>query len=320
MIAVPKIFKKKKKNEEVLIVEIGLERINCAVFKKDGPSLKLLGIGRKKFSSRDEIFNATIEALDSLVAIVPDIPHDGIIGVSGGSLETINTIARYSRPNKKSKISVKETSNALKKVVENLDTKNKKIFFTTVGSAKLDQVKVTNPIGLKGENIELSCLVALKSSSEIKLFDRVVDDIDLDVDKILPTSFSVARFLEKKNLKDVLAIRVGAEKAELIMLQDGFLSEVFPIDLGAQDDQFFLFALKAVLKDVKEEKLPALVWLFADSDSVDLNKFKDQLSVLDWNKELRFSVRPRIEIAEGTHNFSVSDIGLYALSQEVIEE
>lgn len=320
MLSVPKIFKRKKKSEDLLIIEIGLERINCAVFKKEGSSLKLVGIGRKKFLSREDIFNSTIEALDSLAAIVPDLPVEAILGVSGGLMETITTIARYSRPNKKSKINIKETEEAINQVVKKLDTKDKKIFFTTVGSAKIDGVKVTNPIGLKGENLELSCFVAFKPPFEVDLLERIIDETDLKVDKILPTSFAVSKLFGKENIENALIFRAGMEKSELTILEDGYLSEIIPVDIGALNDQYLIFALKAAFKDIKEENLPALVWLFADNDGLDFPKLKEFLLSIDWNKEFKLPVRPKIETAENIGSFSASDMGLYALSREVIVE
>lgn len=320
MKVLPKFFKRDKSEKEFLVLEVGLERINCAIFKDGDASLKLVGVGRKKFSSRDEIFNSTIEALDSLAAIVTDLPRKGVLGVSGGSLETITTIARYTRPNSKSKISVKETERALKQVVDKLDTQDQKIFFTTIANARIDGMKVTNPIGLKGKNVELSCFVALRPTSEVELFDRIVNEIDLKVEKVLPTSFAVAEFLEQKNLKNVLIFRVGGEKSELTLLEEGHVSEVFPVDLGSQDEKFLPFAWESVLKDINKENIPGLIWLFSDNDSVDLGNLKKSLLSFDWHGNLKFPVKPKIEIAENIHNFSVSDMGLYALSQEGINK
>jgi cell division ATPase FtsA len=316
MKVLPKIFKKDKSKKEFLVLEVGLERINCAIFKDEDASLQLVGVGRKKFSSRDEIFNSTLEALDSLAAIVADFPREGILGVSGGSLESITTIARYTRPNSKSKINVKETERALKQVVDNLDTQDKKIFFTSIANAKIDGVKVSNPIGLKGKDVELSCFVALRPTSEVELFDKIVNEIDLKVEKVLPTSFAVAELLEKKNLKNVLIFRAGVEKSELTLLEEGHVSEVFPVDLGSQNEKFLPFAWESVLKDINKENIPGLIWLFSDSDAVDLGKLKSSLLSFDWHGNLKFPVKPKIEIAEDVHNFPPSDMGLYALSQE----
>jgi len=317
MPALPKFFKRKKPQKDFLILEIGLERVVCAIFKKDESHLKLVGVGRKKFSTDDEIFNASLEAFDGLAAIVPEFPETGYIGVTGGSLETVTTLASYTREKPKNPIEAKETANALEQVVENLGSESRKIFFSTVASASLDGVRVSNPLGLKGEQVELACFAALKLNSEIELLDRIAGELDLDVQQILPSSFAVARYLQKKDMKDVLALRVGSAKSEITILSEGHISEIFPVDIGVQSQDFFPSAFQAALKAQPKETFPSVIWLFSDNEEVDLGKLKEFLSGVDWVGQVGFPVLPKIEVAESVHNYSQADIGLYSLSLEV---
>lgn len=312
----PKFFSKKPKGKEFLVLEVGLERINCAIFQNEGAQIKLLGVGRKKFSSNEEIFNSSIEALDSLAAVVSDFPRTGILGVSGGSSETITTIARYTREKPKKKIDEKETRGVLKQVVDSLEKSDKKIFFTSVANAKIDGVRVTNPIGLKGKSVELSCFVSLKPVGEIQLYDKLAEELDLKIEKTLPTAFSVAKLLEQKNLKDALVFRAAAEKSELTILEEGQVSEVYPVDLGLGSEAFLPLSWESALRGVNKENIPGLVWIFADHDGIELEKVKNLMQSYNWAANLQFPVNPKIEVAESVHHFSSSDIGLYALSQE----
>lgn len=312
----PKIFSKRPKNKEFLVLEIGLERINCAIFRDEGFQIKLLGVGRKKFSSSDEVFNSCIEALDSLAAIVSDFPREGILGVAGGSLEIITTIAHFDREKPKIEIDVDETQAVLKQIVESIEKPDKKIFFSSIASAKIDGVKVTNPIGLRGKAIDLSCFVALKSTKEIELLEKIADEIDLKLEKTVPTVFSVAKLLEPKNLKEALLMRAAMEKSEITLLEQGYISEVYPVNLGLSEEKFLPLTWESALKEVKKESLPDLVWIYADSDGLDLEKLKEIMTNYDWSSNLQYEVNPKIEIAESIHNFSLSDIGLYALGQE----
>lgn len=316
-----KFFKRKPKKEEFLVLEVGLERITCALFKREAGALQLTGVGRKKFFSQEEVFDATLEALDALAAIVPDFPRHGILGVCGGSLQTTTTLARYNRPKPKHPITQKETEEALSKVVQNLEAPGKKIFFSTIANARIDSVKVSNPIGLKGEQIELSCFAAVKSNDEIALLDRLTAEIDLSVEKIVPASFAVASMLERKNLKNALLYRAGITKSELTILVDAHVAEIFPVDLGTEEPELLPFSWQAALKGVEKKDAPALIWLFADNDEVALEPLKESLLAFDWREKLGFDITPKVEIAETTHNFSPSDMGVFALSQgEVVNE
>ena len=316
MLTIPKIFGRKSKEKDFLVLEIGLEKISCAIFEKEEETIKLKGVGRKKFSSQEEVFDSCLESLDALAAIVPDFPTRGILGISGGSLETVTTIAHYTRPQPKTAINAKETEDVLEQVVANLDTTKKKIFFSSIAGAELDNVKVSNPLGLKGEKIELPCFAAFKDLDEMELLDRIVNEIDLKVEKIVPTSFAVAKLLESRNFKNALLFRCGLEKSEITAIVDTHVSEILPVDLGFQEPEFLTFAFTAALKGIEKEKRPALIWLFSDSDEVDLEKLKETLLAFPWSLQFGFEVAPKIEVAEAIHNFSPSDIGIYALSQQ----
>ena len=314
------LLKRKPKSKKFLIIEIGLEKITCAIFKKDEGQVKLEGVGKKRFSAPEEVFDATLEALDALAAIVPDFPSKGSLGISGSSLATITTIARYTRPNPKKPIGVHEAEDTLHQVVKDLNRQDKKIFFSSVASANIDGVRVTNPIGLKGEKIELSCFVAFKDTSEMELLDRLVNEIDLKIEKTIPTSFAVASTLADKNLKDVLIFRVGLDRSELTVMIDGHVSEILPVGLGAGSPKLLPIAWQVAIKKFDRGKLPDLIWLFADHDQVDLEKIKEVLSEFSWKEKSGFQLDPRVEIAKNIQSFSSSDIGIYALSQQEVEE
>ncbi|MCH7541839.1 hypothetical protein IH981_03670 [Patescibacteria group bacterium] len=312
-------FKRKPKKKDFLIVEIGLEKITCAIFEKEEPHVKLVGVGKKSFSSPEEVFDATLEALDSLAKIVPDFPTDGILGISGGSLETITTIARYSRPKPKKQISFKETEDVLHQVVADLNKEGKKIFFSTVSGATIDGVKVTNPLGLKGEKMELSCFVAFKDTNEMDLLDRLMNEIDLKIEKIIPSSFAVSKILTSKNLDDVLIFRVGADKSELTVMIDGHVSEILPVGIGGKEPQLLHLAWQVAIKKFGDGKMPDLVWLFADNDQVELEKVSALLKEYPWKTSLGFKIDPKVEIASNIQNFTPSDVGIYALSLQEFE-
>ena len=314
-----KIFNRKPKKKDFLVIEIGLERITCAIFEKEKEALKLVGVGKKKFSLQEEVFDSVLEALDSLAAIVPDFPSVGLLGISGGSLETVTTIARVTRSRPKSPISSKETENILNEIVEGLDKGEKKIFFSTVAGAEIDGVKVTNPLGLKGEKVEFSCFVAFKNIVEMEMIDRLMSEIDLKIEKIIPTSFAVAKSLEHKNLKDALIFRAGVENSEITVLESGHVSEILPIGLGVSEPEHLPLVWRAPIKKLKKDKYPDLIWIFADQEQVDLTKVKELLLEFHWNSKLGFDVAPKVEVAETIQHHSPSDIGIYSLGQQEVE-
>ena len=84
--------------------------------------------------------------------------------------------------------------------------------------------------------------------------------------------------------------------------------------MGVGEPELLPLAWQAALKDVGKEEAPAIVWLFADNDEVSLDALKETLSAFAWNSQFGLEIAPKIEIAESIHNFSASDMGIYALS------
>lgn len=312
------LLKRQPKSKDFLVIEIGLEKITTAIFEKEEHTLKLKGIGKKSFTKQEEVFDSVLEALDSLAALVPDLPPKGLLGISGGSLETVTTIARYTRQNPKKPMDVKETEGILENIVQDLDTTEKKIFFSTVAGANIDGVKVSNPLGLKGEKVELSCFVAFKNAEEMELLDRLMEEIDLKIEKIVPSSFAVTHFLENKNMSDALIIRVGTNKSEITSLVGGHISEILPVGLGLNNEEFLPLAWQTAILKLEKGTYPDLIWVFPDHDKVELSKAKEILSTFNWQEKLHFDAHPKIELAENIHSFSPSEISVRALGEQEI--
>ncbi len=318
---IPKILPGKKgKESRFVVIDIGLGRVNVAVFEveKEGP--KFIGVGRRSFTEADTILDATMEATDALGAIVDDLPKSAIIGVSGGQLLTSSTVAKYSREKPDKPVSKEELTDVLAKAVDS-QRLELKTFFSTVTGASVDGQKVTNPIGLKGEKVEVGCFAAYKPESEMGIYEKIIDDLEIKPEKILPTSFAVYQMVTKKTVEDVTLLRVGQFKSEAAEVHDNQLVGVSNIDLGAEQLEFYPLALEALLERQDEHKRSKSVWFYADSDEVDLIDITENLMQMDWKKKLNLKEELKIEQAESENNFGPADMGLLALSlQEIFNQ
>lgn len=315
---IPKILPGiKGKQSRFVVVDIGLGRVNLAIFEIESEGPKFIGVGRRSFTEADTILDATLEATDALGAIVEELPRPAIIGVSGGRLDTISTIAKYSRDKKDKPITKEEIADVLQKVTEE-EKDNLKIFFSTVTGAKVDEQRVTNPIGLKGEKAEVSCFVAYKPDSELKIYEKIIDDLEIKPEKILPTSFAVYQMLSKKISEDFLALRVGQYKSEAAEIHDGQLVKITNFDLGTEQMEFYTTALEVLLKRQDENKRSKTIWLYSDTDEVNLIDVKEALSEVSWKEKLGLKEELKIERAESENNFGPADMGLLALSLQEI--
>lgn len=320
---IPKIIPtKERKLKRFLVVDIGLGRVNLAIFdvKEEGP--KFVGVGRRSFGSNDTILDATLEATDALGAVVNELPTVAIVGVSGGELETKTTIAKYRREKPKEPIDQDEITEVINKLtavdLETGQNNSKKVFFSTVVGAQIDGAKVTNPIGVKGEAAEINCFIAYKPAAELSIYDQIVDELEIKPEKIVPTSFAVSLMSAKKIPPNAFLIRVGQNKTEIAQTVDNHLVRITNIDLGGGQTEFLKFGLEVVLEKLDAKVRPSYFWVYADTDEVNLAEIAQELEKTDFKKKFALGNDFKIETAGSEENFGPSDMGLLSLSLEEI--
>lgn len=314
----PKIPFRKKKVKDFLLIEIGLEVVNMAKLSMEGEP-KIVEVGRKSFPSLKDMFNASLEAIDDLAGKTSDIPNKAILGVSGGPIKTETTVAQYSRPEPNDPVDSREIEKVLEEVSVKSNHGDLKLFFSTVVSANVDGTKVSNPIGIKGEKIALSCFIAFKHPEEIAVFDKLVNEIDMNYEKIIPTSYAVAKMLLAKGNENTLLLRVGKNKSEASFLTKGHINEILQFDLGSANPELLEIGLEVALEKMSRESLPEHIYLYPDHAEVDLSEFKERLSNFPWSN-FHLKKPPYIEVAISNEENLSEDIGLKALSFEAREE
>lgn len=315
--AFPKFPFKKKKEKDFLLIEIGLEVVNMAKLSM-GPEPKIEEVGRKKFTTLDEMFNASLEAIDELAGKTDNFPKRAILGVSGGPIKTETTVAQYTRKEPKDPISEDEIGKVLEEVSAKEEPGNLKLFFSTIASANIDDIKVSNPIGLKGEKAAISCFIAYKHPEELKVFDKLVDEIDMDLEKIIPTSFAVAKMMLKKGTEEALLFRLSKNRAEATLLTKGHIDRIVQFDLGVSNPDLFLVGMEAVLEKLPSDAKTEEIWLYPDNSDVDLIEVSEKLKEFPWNN-FGFEISPIISVSDSAEDEVAEDVGLSALSLEVNE-
>jgi hypothetical protein len=313
---IPKIFPSRKKVSRFVVVDIGLGRVNMAVFENTESGPKFVGVGRRSFTGSDTILDATLEATDALGAIIDELPQAAIVGVCGGSLETVSTVAKYTREKTDRPIDREEIAQVLKKIAAE-EKDGQKVFFSTINGASIDGAKVTNPIGVKGAKVGLHCFVAYKNTDELAVYDQIIDELEIKPGKIFPTSLVVTKMIADKIPSHALILRIGQNRSEAAFIEDKHLVRVVNFDLGFDQLEFLNSAVEALLEDHKEKL--GYIWLYSDSDEVNLVDVKEKIAEADWKKKLSLKDDLKIERAESENNFGPSDMGLLALSlQEMI--
>ena len=114
-----------------------------------------------------------------------------------------------------------------------------------------------------------------------------------------------------------MLLRVGQTRSEAAFIEDKHLVRVINFDLGFEQLDFLNFAIEALLEEQKEKV--GYIWLYSDSDEVNLIDVTEKLAETNWKKKLDLKEDLKIERAESENNFGPADMGLLALSlQEII--
>ena len=313
----PKIPFRKKQPKEFLLIEIGLEVVNMAKLSIN-PDPKIEAVGSKKFTTLDEMFNASLEAIDDLAGKTDSLPKTAILGVSGGPIKTETTVAQYTRPEPKEPISSDEVRKVLEEVSAKEEPGNLKLFFSTIASATIDGTKVSNPIGIKGEAATISCFIAYKHPEELEIFDKLVDEIDMELDKIIPTSFAVAKLMLKKGTEEALLLRLSPNRTEATLMTKGHIDRIVQFDLGVSNPELLTVGLEVVLEKMPKESRPEVIWLYPDNSDVDLSEISEELKDFPWNN-FNFETAPEVKTAGSSEGDGITDIGLSALTLEARE-
>jgi hypothetical protein len=310
---------RKDKSSNFLVLEIGLGRVTAAIYKMIEARPHQIAAGRKNFSSYENIFEASLQAIDALAAINDNIPRKAILGVSDGVLRTTTTVASYTRPKPTEVVDKEEVEKVLEQIATSVKAEPLKVFFSTVASAKIDEATITNPVGLKGEKASLACFVALKSAEELAIFDKLIEELELSVNKVVPTSFAISRLVLKKNLNDALLLRVGQEKSEGALLSEGHIYEILPFDLGMSGLSYLTIGVEAIISLLEKDKRPQTIWLYPDEDEVDLKALVEKLSAFPWKERLHYEQVPTIVTEAVEPEVPAVDTGILALANEFLE-
>lgn len=313
---IPKLIpSKKNKVERFVVIDIGLGRVNLAVFNNTPEGPAFVGVGRRSFTTSDTMLDATLEATDALGAIIDELPKVAIVGVCGGTLQTITTVAKYTREKPNNQIDKDEISAVLKKIAAE-ERDGQKVFFSTINGATIDGAKVTNPIGVKGEKVEINCFVAYKDPAELAVYEQIIEELEIKPEKIFPTSQVVTKMVAEKIPDHAILLRVGQTRSEAAFTEDKHLVRVINFDIGFEQLEFFNFALEALFDEQKDKV--GYLWLYSDSDEVNLIDVNEKIAEVDWKKKLGLKSELKVERAESEKNFGPADMGLLALSLQEI--
>lgn len=269
-----KLFNSKSKsadNDNFLVASINPEHICLGFFVAEGNSTTLEGSTLEPRSS--DLFAVLSKCLASLTKENQNLPTRLIIGYSDPSVESMTTVARLKMDQKSSEITTKDIEKILIQVGEDFDSGGKKLFFSSITSAVLDGVRVGNPIGARGEHLELGCFNAYLDKENLDFFDKLANEHDLFLEKIIPTEYSVVRSFLDSGTKEGILLQVLDNHTSLSFVEDSNIVGVKMYSLGTLNPDLWVNGLKIALDEFKDHPdWPNLVSFYDTPDFQELAK------------------------------------------------
>lgn len=315
----------KKEDPNFLALEIGLESVTAATFAPQKDSApRLLGMSRKLGLTADNLPDLISQALDSLAFIVTPLPTKVLVGVTGAGVKTATVVAKYQRPEPTKTITDEELAQVLEKSTTQVhfDTKdgspNLKHFFSSVLWGHVDGARIVNPIGSKGEEVEVSCFHAYKDGGELDLIDKTLTDLNLSIKKVVPTAFALSRIIIRNGIHSLIILRVSEKLTEATFIADHNVAEIVSFNLGFNSHTIWGSALAVLMEEVKLPKgIPDSIWIYPEGKEESGERIRTALSEINWKKDFKREI-PNIRIGQKPEGFGIEETPLLALSLEGI--
>jgi cell division protein FtsA len=255
-------FLKSKKVQDrfALSLDIGTEFVKALIFKIEEDKGVVLGVGRQRQKLTDMqggmvtdiggvIKNSQI-AINRASEQAGILPEQVIIGIAGELVKGNTTTIRYSRPEPKEKISLKELRDIIARVqrksfdraraILSYETGYNEIDVKLVNAAivdvRIDGYKVNNPLDFQGREIQIGVFNAFAPDVHLAALQTIAENLDLDLLSIAAEPYAVAQCIGGQEVADFSAIfiDIGGGTTDIAIVQAGGLEGTKMFALGGR--------------------------------------------------------------------------------------
>lgn len=293
-----------------LVISIGYDHVKAAVFNRR--SGRLEGVGRSAIES--DLAIAVGNAVEAVAAVANKLPKEAIVGIQNPTLLATTTEVSNERETPAKKITFDEID-ALVKSHLNTDQTGT-LFFSTMAKAEIDDVRVPNPIGVAGKNLQFTTFNAFIAPTELAKIDKASSEEDIDVVKVLPTAFAVFKLIHHKIVQNCLIINLSSDNTEIVRSHGEDIETISTINIGAEDEMWpDVFSL-AISTAAHKDKNYHAVYLWGEEH---LDHARGLIEKLNW-EELGASKPEKIEVLTLRALGVDTELDLAALKADLMNE
>lgn len=257
-----KIDNKEQSPSLVVALDIGTEYVKALIASIEDEQLHIMGVGRE----RQRLSDMHSGAISDIAGVVENCdkaltqaegkasasPRRAVIGIAGELVKGMTTTIRYQRSNPERRLDMSELERIFDRVRERTferakaqlqwESGNDELEVRHVNSAlvamHIDGHKVTSPLGFQGKDVAVSLYSAFAPMVHIGAFERVAEELDLELIAVPAQPFAVARALAESDANDpfsAILIDVGGGTTDIAVVNEGGIEGTKMFGIGGRN-------------------------------------------------------------------------------------
>lgn len=269
----------------IVALDIGTEYVKALIATIEGDEMQIVGMGRERQRLSDMHSGAisdiagVVENCDKALTAAEEMagvaPRRAVIGIAGELVKGMTTTIRYQRTNSEKRIDMTELERIFERVRERTferakaqlqwESGNDDLEIRHVNSAlvamHIDGHKVTSPLGFQGKDVSVGLYSAFAPMVHIGAFERVAEELDLELVAVPAQPFAVARSITASDANDpfsAILIDVGGGTTDIAVVNEGGIEGTKMFGIGGRNfTQTIATALGVDFEKAEELKLKA---------------------------------------------------------------
>lgn len=255
-----KFKNKEPKVPHFVALDIGTEFVKALIFRIEDNKGIVVGTGRQRQRLGDMhggtvtdiagVVENCAKALDRAEEMAGVVADECIIGIAGELVKGTTTTVHYERLNPETKIDLTELKNIVNKVQwKAFDAARQQLAWETgynaidvklvnasIVDVKIDNYKVTNPVGFQGKDISIGIFNAFAPMVHSGALQTVAADLGLDLISIAAEPYAVARSVgvDEAGEFNAIFIDIGGGTSDIAVVRNGGLEGTKMFAIGGR--------------------------------------------------------------------------------------